>query len=83
MNGKLQRKLDICFQEARGQFGKFITKQVMENVPPDIIYECSRIDKVSTSLVVSWVKRILEELQDTSLLLLDSWSDSTLASKVI
>ena len=74
-----------CFQEADGQFGKFVTKQVAENMPPNIIYECSRSGKMSTSLVVSWMKRVLkEELQDTSLLLLDSWSgqtDSTLSSK--
>ena len=84
MSSELGRKLYICFQETGGQFGKLVTKQVMENTQPNVICECSRRDKMSTSLGVSWMKRVLQEVQDTLLLLLDSWSgqiNSTLLSK--
>ena len=78
MIGRLAKKLYICFQEAGGKFGKRVPETLQRNQPPFTKHDCSTRGKMSTALVLSWMRKVLQpELQGASLLLLDSWPGQT------
>ena len=60
MSGRLAMKLYIYFQEAGEKFGKHISETVQLNHPPNIEYDCSTSGKMSTALVLSWVRKLLQ-----------------------
>ena len=59
MSGGLAKKLCICFQEAGGKFGKRISETLQRNQRPNIEYVCSTSGKMSTALVLFWIRKVL------------------------
>ena len=78
MSKRLTKKLYICFQEADDKFGKRVSETLQRIQPLNINYDYSISGKMSTALVLSWMRKLLQpKLKGASLLLLDSWFGQT------